>query len=291
MEQLQQLEENADYICSLFQSEEPFLIGRNGTIELEIILKYSYQVPILNSEKRALEINAGIFPVSSCLEPFCIDYIEALKNVDVIAEGWYDRFKKVEKEFLDNLNPNRVKILLRNLEPYYVKPSLRWTQYLSGKKVAIINPFAQTCEQQTYMPKAIWPEYTETLLPCDTTWIPIQTYYSPSLAGNNLSTQWPLHIKNYKDAIEYIVEKTIDSNAQVAIIGCGGMGMIIGSKLKNAGLQVIVMGGATQILFGIKGKRWNNHEVISTFFNNAWVSPNPENIPLNYSLVEGGCYW
>ena len=69
------------------------------------------------------------------------------------------------------------------------------------------------------------------------------------------------------------------------------MGMIIGSKLKNAGLQVIVMGGATQILFGIKGKRWNNHEVISTFFNNAWVSPNPENIPLNYSLVEGGCYW
>jgi len=291
MEQLQQLEESANYICELFQSENPFLIGRNGTIELEIVAKYLYKVPILYSEKRTLEINAGIFPIPESLESFCIDYIESLKNVDVMAEGWYDRFKKVEKELLNELNPNRKKVLLRNLEPYYVKPSLRWTQYLSGKRVAIINSFADTCEQQTYMSKAIWPEYTETFLPSDTTWIPIQTYYSPKLAGNKTSANWPLHINNYKDAVEYIVEKTIDSWADVAIIGCGGMGMIIGSKLKDAGIQVVVMGGATQILFGIKGKRWETHEVISTFFNDSWISPNPENIPSNYSLVENGCYW
>lgn len=286
------LEENANYICSLFQSDLPFFIGRNGTIELQIIAKYIFKVPMLQSEKRTLELNAGIFPgTQETLDSFCIDYMDSLKNVDVMAEGWYNHFKKVEKEILDDLNPNRKKILLRNLEPYYVKPSLRWTQYLSGKRVAIINSFAETCEQQTYMSKAIWPEYTETLLPSDTTWIPIQTYYSPSLAANNLNANWPLHINNYKDAVESIVKKTLDSWAEVAIIGCGGMGMIIGSKLKDAGLQVVVMGGATQILFGIKGKRWENHEVISTFFNDAWISPNPENIPSNYSLVENGCYW
>lgn len=286
------LEENANYICSLFQSDLPFFIGRNGTIELQIIAKYIFKVPMLQSEKRTLELNAGIFPgTQETLDSFCIDYMDSLKNVDVMAEGWYNHFKKVEKEILDDLNPNRKKILLRNLEPYYVKPSLRWTQYLSGKRVAIINSFAETCEQQTYMSKAIWPEYTETFLPSDTTWIPIQTYYSPSLAANNLNANWPLHINNYKDAVEYVVGKTLESLAEVAIIGCGGMGMIIGSKLKDAGLQVVVMGGATQILFGIKGKRWENHEVINTFFNDAWISPNPENIPSNYSLVENGCYW
>jgi len=214
-----------------------------------------------------------------------------LKNVDVIAEGWYEPLKKIEKEILDILNPSRFKIMLRNIEPYYVVPELRWTQYLANKRVAIINSFADTCETQTYMTKAIWPSKTESLLPSSTTWIPIKTYYSPKLSGEKASTQWPEYIKNYKDAIEDVVSRTIDSNATVAIIGCGGMGMIIGSKLKDAGLQTIVMGGSTQILFGIRGKRWENHEVISKFFNDAWVFPNPKDIPLNYALVEGGCYW
>jgi len=286
------MEDSAKYICDLFQSDQPFLIGRNGTIELEVVSKYLFKVPLTELNKNKLELNAGIFPSTpESIESFCIDYIEALQNVDVMAEGWYEPLKKVEKEILDNLNPNRVKVLLRNLEPYYVKPSLRWTQYLNGKRVAIINSFAETCEQQTYMSKAIWPNNTETLLPQDTTWIPIQTYYSPTLAGKNINTQWPEYVINYKDAVNDVVERVLESKAHIAIIGCGGMGMIIGSKLKDAGLKCIVMGGATQILFGIRGKRWENHNIISTFFNDAWVVPNPKNIPSNYSLVENGCYW
>ena len=284
------MEENATYLCELFQSEKPFLIGRNGTIELEVVSKYLYKVPITESNKNKLELNAGIFP-KEYIKNFCVDYIDALANADVMAEGWYEPLKKVEKEILDEFTPDRVSIFLRNLEPYYVAPNLRWTQYLKGKKVAIINSFAETCEQQTYMSKAIWPDNTSSLLPHNTKWIPIQTYYSPKLAGKKISTQWPDNIKNYKDAIDDVVKRTLNSQAKVAIIGCGGMGMIIGSELKDAGLQVIVMGGATQILFGIRGKRWDNHDVISKFYNDAWVHPNPSQIPSNYSLIEGGCYW
>jgi hypothetical protein len=279
-------------ICNLFQSEKPFLIGRNGTIELEILLNYYYILNILESQKNTLELNAGIFPTTNeYIEDFCRSYIEALTNTDIIAEGWYEPLKKAENNLLNILNPNRIKVTLRNLEPYYAPPHLRWTQYLANKRVAIINSFAETCEQQTYMSKAIWPEYTESFLPNSTTWIPITTYYCPKLAGENTYANWPSHIKNFKDAIEYIIERTLESKAEVAIIGCGGMGMIIGSKLKDAGLQVIVMGGATQILFGIKGKRWENHSIISKFFNDAWVSPNPLNAPKNYKLIENGCYW
>ena len=52
------------------------------------------------------------------------------------------------------------------------------------------------------------------------------------------------------------------------------------------------MSGATQLLFGIKGKRWDDHPVISKLYNPAWVRPdetegisNKENVRLA-SLTE-----
>ena len=41
-----------------------------------------------------------------------------------------------------------------------------------------------------------------------------------------------------------------------AIIGCGAYGFPLAAKLKAAGKQAFHMGGATQLLFGIKGSRW-----------------------------------
>ena len=282
------MEQNAKLICQLFKGTKPFLIGRNGTIELEVLTKYLSNISITESEKNKLELNAGVYPEEQ-FEDYYISYIEALRSVDVMAEGWYEPLKRVEKEILDKLNPRRSKVVLRNLEPYYVKPELRWTQHLNGKRVAIINSFAETCEEQTYMSKAIWPDQTESLLPSETTWIPIRTFYSPRLADN--SAGWPSHIKCWKEAIRYIVEKTVEERCDVAIIGCGGIGMIVGYELKKRGLQCIVMGGATQILFGIKGRRWKAHDVISRFFNDAWVYPPDSCKPNNSKLVENGCYW
>ena len=46
-------------------------------------------------------------------------------------------------------------------------------------------------------------------------------------------------------------------------------------------------GGATQLLFGIKGKRWDE----CGFYNDYWVRPSEREKPLGYEKVEGGCYW
>jgi hypothetical protein len=67
--------------------------------------------------------------------------------------------------------------------------------------------------------------------------------------------------------------------------------MLIGAELKKQGVIAIVMGGATQVLFGIKGQRWASHSVISTFWNEAWVYPKGTETPGGASLIEGGCYW
>jgi hypothetical protein len=52
-----------------------------------------------------------------------------------------------------------------------------------------------------------------------------------------------------------------------------------------------VLGGATQVLFGIKGKRWETHDVISKFWTDAWVWPSLEETPGGAGDIEGGCYW
>ena len=51
------------------------------------------------------------------------------------------------------------------------------------------------------------------------------------------------------------------------------------------------MGGATQILFGIKGNRWDQHSVIGKLYNEAWVRPNENETPKKAGINEGACYW
>jgi hypothetical protein len=67
--------------------------------------------------------------------------------------------------------------------------------------------------------------------------------------------------------------------------------MVIGRRLKEEGKVCIVMGGAIQVLFGIKGNRWKDHSVISKFWNDAWVYPPLERTPAGAEQIEGGCYW
>ena len=48
-------------------------------------------------------------------------------------------------------------------------------------------------------------------------------------------------------------------------------------------------GGALQLLFGIRGKRWDDHPIISKLYNDAWVRP--EETLAHKEKVEGGSYW
>ena len=53
------------------------------------------------------------------------------------------------------------------------------------------------------------------------------------------------------------------------------------------------MAGVTQLLFGIKGKRWEDYVVwpYMNLFNDHWVRPGASEKPKNATVVEGACYW
>ena len=77
----------------------------------------------------------------------------------------------------------------------------------------------------------------------------------------------------------------------LAIIGAGPYGLPLGAYIKTLGKQAIHIGGATQILFGIKGKRWEENERFKKFFNKNWTYPLENETPQSAKDLEGGCYW
>ena len=54
----------------------------------------------------------------------------------------------------------------------------------------------------------------------------------------------------------------------------------------------IAMGGGSQILFGLKGHRWDSHPGVSKLYNQHWMYPLESETPRNFGTIEdGGPYW
>jgi hypothetical protein len=76
-----------------------------------------------------------------------------------------------------------------------------------------------------------------------------------------------------------------------AVIGAGAYGFPLAAHVKRLGKQAIHLGGASQLLFGIRGNRWDNNPAINRFYNEHWVKPLTSETPRNSYVVEKACYW
>ena len=266
------------------------LIGRHGTVEL-ICLLQAWQDPTLLTldQCTVLERNAGIFPrTNAVVADWVVEYWNASEATDVLAAGWYKPFAAAEWKFLDETNPSCQRIPLRSLEPYYVNPVDRWTRALEGQSVCVVSSFAETMTRQIFNANLLWNDDYETILP-NANWSFVRSYYSPVLAQGYC--EWPTGIESWSDAVAYLEKEVLKTGARIVLLGCGGLAMPLAKRLKKRGLIAIVMGGAIQVLFGIKGRRWASHPVISGFWNRHWVVPNHTEIPGGSADIEGGCYW
>lgn len=267
------------------------LIGRNGTIELTTILQAHHQPTLVDLNRMAiLERNAGVFPQKAeSLASWIVEYTNAVEAADVMAAGWYKPLAAPEWKLLDTLNSTSQRIPLRSLEPYYCEGADQWTRALEGQKVCVVSSFTETMKWQVGIAKAIWLDDHSTLLPDNVQWSFVRSYYSPVLAKGKC--EWPDGIQSWKDAVTYMEEEIEKTGARIVLLGCGGLAMPLAYRLKKKGVIAIVLGGSIQVLFGIKGKRWQTHPVISGFWNTMWRSPSPAEVPGGAAEIEGGCYW
>ncbi|MDE3274907.1 MAG: hypothetical protein PUJ80_02655 [Verrucomicrobiota bacterium] len=77
------------------------------------------------------------------------------------------------------------------------------------------------------------------------------------------------------------------------LIGAGAYGMSIGAYVKRElGKKALHLGGIKQLLFGIKGRRWDARpKYTNGLYNDAWSRPLDAERPQNFMQIESGGYW
>lgn len=261
---------------------KPFMAGRYGGNELHTVADILFEkkggkIGGLSKHVRSNMTNvAGFFPDEK--EMYCKFqevYTEAAASVDYLAV--WDMF--FQAEIAERFSPNAKFMEFTAIEPFYFDNP--WSKALEGKKVLVIHPFEDTIQKQYKKRKFIFDN--ENVLPEFelVTMKSVQT-----LAGIR-----DPRFSNWFEALEYMTNQALQYDFDIALVGCGAYGFPLAANIKKAGKQVIHMGGALQIMFGIKGKRWDNHEIIGKMYNDAWVRPGENEKVCKPGLVEKGCYW
>ena len=274
-------EDACEVVKNHILSGKPRMICRFGTLELDTIRM------MLNSKngnpkydrwhKDWFTNTAGFFPVDDYnMTRFACEHLDLLKDVDIMSCR-SDRYEiKIIEEYLqhaDLININAISF------PFLYKNP--WSAALKGKKVLVIHPFEETIIKQyekrekLFKNPEVLPEFD--LL----TYKPVQGI---GRAKNKLK------YKTWFEALAKMKEDIKNIDFDVALIGAGAYGIFLAQFVKSLGRQAIHGGGATQLLFGIKGSRWDS-VLNDSFYNEYWIRPDVSERPKGAEKVEGACYW
>ena len=287
-------EEANEILKNIILKNEPFMCARFGSTESRAILNFQLKKKQITDFHASLKhirgkmniywkehpkfLNnltelSGFFPKDeNLLEIFVNLYISDIKNLDLLGV-WneYEEFLQV---------PEDTKLCkIRELEPwFYNKP---WTAALEGKKVLVIHPFEETIKNQYQKKEKLYKN--ENILPN----FELKTIKAVQTIAGEKS-----EFKDWFEALESMKSQMNNIDFDVAIIGCGAYGFPLAAHAKKLGKIGIHLGGVTQLLFGIKGSRWENWTHYTELRKNNgkdWVYANE--IPKDYKKVENGCYW
>jgi len=263
-------------ITSALINKKPFFAGRLGWLEGYAIDQADKNAAPSNEIISKLRTNAGLFPeCSEMFNYFYTKYNNALNHVDLLALMRTD----AELKLLKRRKTLEYYCELNELEPYF--SSSPWSSALAGSIVLVIHPFAKSIESQYNSRREMLFSNPE-VLPVFT----LKTIIPPQTIGDSTDGY-----ESWQDAFESLCVKVKNVDFDVAIIGCGAYGFPLGAFVKSMGKVAIHLGGATQLLFGVSGKRWRDNPAFQHLINEAWRPPLKSERPLGWETVEDGCYW
>ena len=261
-------------ITDAIKNKEPLIFGKIGGVEAQHLRYYLAHGDAALLNTCSLPVQAGIYPRSKeDLKDWCDHYLESIKNVDYILQWCADQGDKYVLEAL-GWNGGIIDDF-SDLEPFG-HGEKGWHYHLKDKKLLTVAPFPKTIEQQLPKYSKIWrgAEIGEVQV--------VQSPYSAALLGEEP--------RPYKEILNEICEQIEDSDFDVATVGCGGYSLMICDFIKSLGKPSIHLGGGNQLLFGIKGKRWD-YDVDPSWYNSPeWIRILPEETPPNTQLM-GNEYW
>ena len=291
-------ERTQEIIANKIKEGKPFMLARFGSIECDVCENVKYTFYKKRSNLRFIcwhgqpnfinpwvvplfSKNAGFFPTNdvSALKKFYELMLDAMPEVDILQSWCYN-----ERFFAKELS-NAVKIDREISTPLLTEKP--WTLALKGKKVLVVHPFAETIKSQYARIDKVFPKYP--ILPK----FELMVLKAVQTAGGNQT-----EFKDWFEALEYMEQEIDKVDYDIVLLGCGAYGFPLAAHCKRMGKQAIHLGGVLQLLFGIKGKRWetvseyqDQFPYTQTYYNEYWVRPSKEDTPVNAEGVEGSCYW
>lgn len=264
-------------LCQLLASDSPVFVARIGHTEGRIAGEWLWGGGRYGrlTRKEAHQYS-GIFPVSSwLLDEFASLYVSSLQDVDVLG-FWQSSY---QARLVSSTCSASALVPLGSLEPYF--HDRPWTGSLAGRRVIVVHPFARSILEQYQCRREILFANSGVLPPFDLrVHRPPQTL-APSTSG---FTSW-------LEAFSTLKSEVLSQDFDVALLGCGAYGLPLGAAIKRSGRQVVQLGGALQILFGIRGRRWEAMPQFAALMHDGWIRPSPEETPASAGSVDGACYW
>lgn len=283
----------SELIYNLLSSGKPCMVARYGSTEMFAITNYLGVTEKKHSVwkyiqgkqsawwweenvKNQMTLWSGFFPsTEENLMKFGDMMLEDSKQVDILG-SWLKDEVLINRYFPKNLK----KVKLKLLEPFWATQP--WTRVLEDKRIVVVHPFADTITLQyennrdnLFRNPSVLPKFKSLRV----------VKAVQSLGGDNHG------FKDWFEALQYM-ENEIDKNDyDICLIGCGAYGFPLAAHVKRQGKQAVHLGGALQLLFGIRGKRWEDMADYNTLMNEGWVRPLNEESPLCKNKVENGCYW
>ena len=230
--------------------------------------------------------NAGFFPpTENNLSKFSRMMLEDVNEVDILGSWLAD-----EDEIMKH-NDHFRKISLLALEPYWAKEP--WSRVLEGKRIVVVHPFKDDIihqyrkREKLFKDKRVLPQFASLRV----------VKAVQSKGGNN-----DHGFISWFEALEWMKREMDTEPYDIALIGCGAYGFPLAAHAKRTGHKSVHLGGALQLMFGIKGRRWEiplygydftgRLNSYKDFFNDDWIYPNQDTIPLDVVLEEdNGSYW
>lgn len=269
---------SGELIASYIKKGEPFSAIRFGGSELSCLnnnekIRLGLAKTYKESARWAMKVRAGYYPTDDAhLNEYCEYFNKVAPTTDILAISGLH----MEDYFYKKLTPNAKVITNWALEPLLGG----WTPLLKGKKVLVVTAFADEVSFQYGRREKLFPD-DPSILPEFT----LKVLQAPLTMGDGTDYRFPSFMRSLDEMKEAIKNTDFD----VALIGCGAYGSLLTLYCRSLGKMALQTGGATQTLFGIMGKRWENREHVAKHVNEYWIRS--EKKPEGYMKIDKGAYW
>lgn len=268
-----------ELIKQCIHQKRPMSFGKLGAVETDCLANSHAQNRVVWGEN--LGINAGVFPLNQkIVDRWAAEYIDSIRSLDACVEWWHGK----DTALLEKYNPTRlISNEIDDLLPFDQGKNA-WHYALANKTVLVVHPMIETINAQAKNYPSLWPGASFKKL------ISVRSYYPPWLVESHPHA-------NFFESLDVMKSEIAKHQFDFAVVGAGAYSLLLLKFIKEMGVPCVHLGGQTQLLFGIRGKRWET-EYSETwrkdnFYNSSgsWTRPLPGDVPNNKNIVENGCYW